>query len=327
MTQSVNGIHHITAYASDAQENIDWYTDILGLRFTKQTLLFSNPAEVFEGPPIYHLYYGNERGEPGSVMTFKPPATEAAYETIPEGEVGRGQATATAYTIPEGAVEYWQERLVEKGVEVYGPKDRFGDTVLQLRDHDGLPVELITGESDLEPWTDGGVPEKYAIRGFHGVTFRPHNAKETGAVLELLGFEEVGQQFTAQRGDWTRYEAPGTQRAKYVDVYNSPNFHAGSWGSGVVHHVAFRVPDLQGMYSLRERIREAGYSVTSIKDRKYFNSMYFRDPSGINIEMASDGPGFTVDEDVDDLGTELKLPDFLEERRAELEKELIDIEI
>lgn len=325
MTASVSGIHHITSYASDAQENLDFYTDLLGLRFTKKTLLFSNPAVVFEGPPLYHLYYGNTAGDPGSVMTFKPPATTDAIDTIPQGEVGRGQATAVAYTIPEGAVRYWEDRLNERGIETYGPRQRFGDEVLQFRDHDGLPVELVTGESDLEPWGDGPVPEEYAIRGFYGTTFRPDNAQRTGEVLELLGFEEIGQDYTAQRGDWTRYRSPGASRAKYVDVYNSPNFHAGSWGSGVVHHVSFRVADRQGMHSLREHLREHGYAVTSIKDRKYFHSMYFRGPNGINIEMTSDGPGFTVDEELDELGSELKLPPFLEERRDELEARLIDL--
>lgn len=325
MAPSVKGIHHITAYASDAQENLDFYTDLLGLRFTKKTLLFSNPAVVFEGPPLYHLYYGNRAGDPGSVMTFKPPATPDAVDTIPQGEVGRGQATAVAYTIPEGSVEYWRDRLRDRGVTVHGPKERFGDEVLQFRDHDGLPVELIPGGSDLDPWREGPVPAEYAIRGFHGTTFRPSNATETGAVLELLGFEEIGQQSTEQRGDWTRYRSPNAERARYVDVYNSPNFHDGRWGSGVVHHVAFRVSNREGMVSLRERLRKEGYAVTSIKDRKYFHSMYFRGPNDINIEMTSDGPGFTVDESLEDLGTELKLPAFLEDRREELEERVFDL--
>lgn len=327
MTEPVSGIHHITAYASDPQENVDFYTDTLGLRLTKQTVLFSNPAEVFEGPPIYHLYYGNELGEPGTAMTFKPPGTEAARDSIPEGEVGRGQASAVAYTIPEGSVEYWQERLSDHGVETYGPKERFGDRILQLRDHDGLPVELATGETDIEPWADGPVPAEHAIRGFYGTTFRPHNAKETGAALELLGFEEIGQQSTPQRGDWTRYAAPNANRAKYVDVYNTPNFHEGSWGYGTLHHVAFRVPNVQAMHTVRERVRESGFSVTSIKDRKFFNSMYFREPSGINVEIASDTPGFLVDEDPEELGSSLQLPDYLEEQRAELEERLIPFDV
>jgi len=326
MTTPLSGIHHITCYASDPQENIDFYTDVLGLRLVKQTVLFSNPVEVFEGEPIYHLYYGNTTGAPGSAITFKPPGTEATRGTIAEGEVGRGQVSATAYTVPEGSLDYWQDRLGEHGVTVYGPKERFGDRLLQLRDHDGLPVELFAGTSDLDPWTDGDVPEEHAIRGFYGATLRPHNALETGRALEALGLEEVGQEFTPQRGDWTRYVVPDAESAKYVDVYNTPNFHEGSWGYGTVHHVAFEVPDLQAMYTIRERLRQSGYSVTSMKDRKFFTSMYFRDPSGINIEIATAEPGFTVDEDVQYLGTELQLPDYLEDQRDEIESRLIDID-
>jgi glyoxalase family protein len=326
MTEPVSGIHHITCYASDPQENIDFYTDLLGLRLVKQTVLFSNPVEVFEGEPIYHLYYGNTTGAPGTAITFKPPGTDATRGTIADGEVGRGQASATAYTVPDGSLGYWQERLENHDVNVYGPKERFGDRLLQFRDHDGLPVELFEGTSDVEPWTEGGVPEEYAIRGFYGATLRPHNALETGKALEAIGLVEVGQQSTPQRGDWTRYVAPGAERAKYIDLYNTPNFHEGSWGYGTVHHVALRVPNEQALSTVRERLRGEGYSVTTTKDRKYFTSMYFRDPSGINIEVATEPPGFTVDESPDNLGRELQLPDYLEDQRAELEERLIDIE-
>ena len=327
MTNPVSGIHHMTCYASDPQANVDFYTDVLGLRLVKQTVLFSNPVEVFEGEPIYHLYYGNTTGEPGSAITFKPPGTEATRGTITEGEVGRGQVSATAYAIPEGSVDYWQSRLADHGVETYGPKERFGDRLLQFRDHDGLPVELFEGESDIDPWTGGDVPAEYAIRGFYGATLRPHNALETGAALETLGLEEVGQQFTPQRGDWTRYVAPGATRAKYIDLYNTPNFHEGSWGYGTVHHVAFEVPNEQALYTVRERLRNEGFAVTAMKDRKFFKSMYFRDPSGINIEVATAEPGFTVDAPPADLGAELKLPDYLEDQREELKARLIDVEV
>ena len=324
---TVSGIHHMTCYASDPQENIDFYTEVLGLRLVKQTVLFSNPAEVFEGEPIYHFYYGNEIGEPGTAVTFKPPGTEATRGAIAEGEVGRGQVSATAYTVPEGSVEYWHDRLTDHGVEVHGPKERFGDRLLQFRDHDGLPVEIFEGETDVEPWTDGPVPAEHAIRGFYGATLRPHNALETGGALEALGLEEVGQEFTPQRGDWTRYVAPGATRAKYIDLYNTPNFHEGSWGYGTVHHVAFRVPDEAALRTVRERLRGDGYAVTAMKDRKYFTSVYFRDPSGINIEVASAEPGFAVDETPDEMGRELKLPAYLEDRREQLESRLIDIDV
>jgi len=327
MTIPVSGIHHMTCYASDPQENIDFYTDLLGLRMVKQTVLFSNPVEVFEGEPIYHLYYGNTTGEPGSAITFKPPGTEATRGTIAEGEVGRGQVSATAYTVPPGSLDYWSERLESQGVEVYGPKERFGDRLLQFRDHDGLPIELFEGKSDLEPWTGGSVPEEHAIRGFYGATLRPHNALETGKALEALGLREVGQESTPQRGDWTRYIAPEADNARYIDLYNTPNFHEGSWGYGTVHHVAFEVPDVQALATLRERLQSEGYAVTSNKDRKFFTSMYFRDPSGINIEVATAEPGFTVDEDPEHMGSELQLPAYLEDQREDLEDRLIDIKV
>jgi len=327
MTNPVSGIHHMTCYASDPQANVDFYTDVLGLRLVKQTVLFSNPVEVFEGEPIYHLYYGNTVGEPGTAITFKPPGTEATRGTIADGEVGRGQVSATAYAIPEGSIGYWRDRLADHGVEVYGPKERFGDRLVQFRDHDGLPVELFEGESDVDPWAGGDVPEEHAIRGFYGATLRPHNALETGRALEALGLEEVGQQFTPQRGDWTRYVAPGASRAKHIDLYNTPNFHEGSWGYGTVHHVAFRVPNEQALYTVRERLRGEGFSVTEMKDRKYFKSMYFRDPSGINIEIATAQPGFTVDGSEETLGEELRLPEYLEDRREDLQGRLIDIDV
>ena len=327
MTVQISGIHHMTCYASDPQENVDFYTDVLGLRLVKQTVLFSNPVEVFEGEPIYHLYYGNTTGAPGTAITFKPPGTEATRETIADGEVGRGQVSATAYTVPLGSLEYWHDRLTDNDIPVHGPKERFGDRLVQFRDHDGLPVELFEGESNLEPWTGGDVPEEHAIRGFYGATLRPHNALETGRALQALGLEEVGQEFTPQRGDWTRYVIPGADHSKHVDLYNTPNFHEGSWGYGTVHHIAFEVPDMQAMYTVREHLRQEGYSVTSTKDRKFFTSMYFRDPSGINIEVATAEPGFTVDEDPENLGEELKLPDYLEDKRDDLDSRLIDIEV
>ena len=213
MSAHVSGIHHVTAYAYDPQDNLDFYTGVLGLRLVKQTVLFNNPSEVFKGPTMYHFYYADEVGTPGTVMTFKP------HHSIQQGQVGRRQATATAFTIPEGAVDYWTDRLGNSDeATLYPTTERFGRTVIPFQDHDGQPLELITGSSDIEPWADGPVPAEHAIRGFHGVTIHPDNVQQTAAVLELLGYEQVGHEPTPQDGDWTRFQLKGTEHGQFIEA-------------------------------------------------------------------------------------------------------------
>ncbi len=322
MSKPVSGIHHVTAYAHDPQENLDFYTGVLGLRLVKQTVLFNNPSEAFKGPTMYHFYYADETGTPGSVITFKP------HHSIQKGQVGRGQATATAFTIPEGAVDYWVERLSEANAAVLYPEtERFGRTVIPFQDHDGQPLELITGTSDIEPWADGPVPAEHALRGFHGVTIHPDNAQLTADVLGLLGYEQVGRQPTPQDGDWTRFRAPGAEHGQFIDLYNEPNMHEGRWGYGTVHHVALRVDDDEHQQAVRDRLLDAGHAPTSMKDRNYFHSIYFREPNGVNVEIATDPPGFLHDEPEDTLGTQLQLPPFLQDRREAVEAQLADINV
>lgn len=322
MNDSVNGIHHVTAYAHDPQENLNFYTGVLGLRLVKQTVLFNNPSEVFKGPTMYHFYFANGVGTPGSVITFKP------HHSIQKGQVGRGQATATAFNIPDGAVDYWVDRLDDADeATLYPVTERFGRTVIQFQDHDGQPLELITGDSDVEPWDGGPVPAEHGIRGFHGVTIHPHNGQLTTEVLELMGYEEIGREPTPQDGDWTRFRVPGPNHAQFIDLYNEPNMHEGAWGYGTVHHVAFRVENDEHQTAIRERLRDAGHDVTSMKDRNYFHSVYFRDPNGVNFEIATDPPGFLHDEPTDQLGQKLMLPPFLQDRRDEVEAQLADISV
>ncbi|MFO8099350.1 MAG: ring-cleaving dioxygenase [Salinibacter sp.] len=322
MNATVSGIHHVTAYAHDPQENIDFYTGVLGLRLVKQTVLFNNPSEVFRGPTMYHFYYANGTGTPGSVITFKP------HHSIQEGQVGRGQATATAFTIPEGAVDYWVERLDDAPeATLYPVTERFGRTVIRFQDHDGQPLELITGESDIEPWAGGPVPAEHALRGFHGVTIHPDNAQLTAEVLELMGYEQVDYEPTPQDGDWTRFRVPGPEHGQFIDLYNEPNMHEGQWGYGTVHHVAFRVAGDDEQMALRDALRDAGHAPTAMKDRNYFHSIYFREPNGVNFEIATDPPGFLHDEPEDALGETLMLPPFLQDRRAEVEAQLADITV
>lgn len=307
MTTETAGLHHVTSIASDPQRNVDFYTEVLGLRLVKRTVNFDDKY-------TYHLYYGDEVGNPGTVLTFFP------FEGARQGRVGRGQTSATAFIIPEGSVDYWVDRLESKDVDVDAPHTRFDETVVPFRDHDGQPLELVTGTSDIEPWTDGPVPADNAIRGFHSVTLDSLTPERTSTVLETVGYES-----TAQDGDRTRYKTAGP-RASVIDVLARPDAPRGQQGVGTVHHVAFRTPDTQTQEEWREPLSDIGLRVTPQKDRQYFKSIYFREPGGILFEIATEGPGFTRDESASDLGTELTLPPWLESDRTMLEERLPEIE-
>lgn len=302
MTTKTPGLHHVTSIASDPQRNVDFYTEVLGLRLVKRTVNFDDKY-------TYHLYYGDTVGNPGTVLTFFP------FEGARQGRVGRGQTSATAFIIPEGSVDYWVDRLESRDVDVDTPHTRFDETIIPFHDHDGQPLELVTGTSDIEPWADGPVPTDNAIRGFHSVTLDSLTPEQTRVVLETLGYES-----TAQDGDRTRYRASGN-RASVIDVLARPDAPRSQQGVGTVHHVAFRTPDTQTQTEWREPLSKIGLRVTPQKDRQYF-----REPGGILFEIATDGPGFTRDESISELGTELKLPPWLESDRAMLEERLSEIE-
>lgn len=303
---NTTGIHHVTSIASDPQQNVDFYTEVLGLRLVKKTVNFDDKY-------TYHLYYGDEVGTPGTILTFFP------FESGRPGSVGRGQTSATAFVIPEGSVEYWIDRLEAHNIVVESPRTRFDETVVPFQDHDGQPLELVTGATDIDPWADGPVPAEYAIRGFHSVTLASLNPKQTGEVLELLGYEP-----TEQDDDRTRYQA-ASDRAAIVDVRDRTDAPRGQQGVGTVHHVAFRAPDEETQLAWREHLTESGLQVTPQKDRQYFKSIYFREPGGVLFEIATDEPGFTRDESKAELGTELKLPPWLENERRTLEERLPEI--
>ena len=308
MSERVPGLHHVTAISSDPQANVDFYTDVLGLRLVKQTVNFDDTS-------TYHLYYGDEVGTPGTVVTFFP------FERGTSGTVGRGQTSATAFTVPEGSVDYWLERLENHSVDHDEPHERFDETVVPVRDHDGQPLELVTGENDLEPWADGPVPADHAIRGFHGVTLDSLDAMATATVLETMGYEE-----RARDGSRTRFVAE-SDRAAVVDVLDRPDGERGRQGLGTVHHVAFRTADDETQAEWRERLSELGLGVTPQKDRQYFRSIYTREPGGILFEIATDGPGFDRDESVEELGTALKLPPWLEDDRTQIEQHLPELTV
>ena len=229
------GLHHVTAIASDPGDNVAFYADVLGLRLVKRTVNFDDVE-------TYHLYYGDETGTPGTAMTFFP------FERGSPGSVGRGQTSATAFVIPEGSVDYWTERLESEGVDAGDPVDRFGETVVPLRDPDGQPLELVVGESDVEPWADGPVPVEHAVRGFHGVTLDSLDPVATEGALSALGYEAVDD-----ADDRTRYRAAG-DRAAVVDVLDQPEGQRGRQGVGTVHHVAFRAPDGETQLAWRDRL-------------------------------------------------------------------------
>jgi glyoxalase family protein len=308
MTDSISGLHHVTAIAGDPEANVTFYTQTLGLRFVKRTVNFDDVS-------TYHLYYGDETGSPGTVLTFFP------FEHARAGVPGAGQATASAFAVPDGSLDYWRDRFDERGVDHEEPTTRFGETVLAFRDHDGQPLELVGVDAAetadaFDPWREGPVPADHAIAGFHGVTLSSLAPAETGSVLELLGYER-----TAEAGDRARYVADG-EFARVVDVLDREGYTRKRQATGTVHHVAFRTEDEQSQQAWRDRLIEAGLNVTPVKDRQYFRSIYFREPGGVLFEIATEGPGFTADEDASALGSSLKLPPWLEDDRERIAADL-----
>jgi len=306
MVAVTSGIHHVTAIAGEPQRNVDFYAGLLGLRVVKKTVNFDDPG-------TYHLYYGDGAGSPGSIMTFFP------WAGAPRGRIGAGQLTVTSFSVPAASLGHWTERLVEGAVRFEKPEERFGETVLRFSDPDGLRLELVAaGEDRREGWADGPLSADDAVRGFHHVTLAVADPQRTAELLtDTLGFRVMGE-----AEGRTRYEAgeggPGTA----VDVAVGTGFPPGTMGVGTVHHVAFRVPDEAAQLELREKVSSLGYNVTPVLERNYFRSIYFREPGGVLIEVATIGPGFLVDEDEAALGRALKLPLWEEPNRAAIEAAL-----
>jgi glyoxalase family protein len=303
------GIHHVTAIAGQPQRNFDFYTGVLGLRFVKKTVNFDDPG-------TYHFYFGDEAGHPGTILTFFP------WEHAAPGRAGRGLAGETAFRVPLGAIGYWTHRLVEKGVAHEALEKRFGEPVLPFTDPDGLKLALIgVAGAEAEPgWSGGGVPAEHAIRGFQGVTLMVADPAPTADVLGVLGFAEAGRE-----GPLARYRADAAMGG-VVDLRTAAGFLEGRMGRGSVHHVAFRAADDAAQAALARQLADRGLHPTQQMDRQYFRSIYFREPGGVLFEIATDAPGFAVDEPLDTLGRSLKLPRFLEPRRGEIEAALPKLE-
>jgi glyoxalase family protein len=305
----IAGIHHVTAIARDPAANVDFYQRVLGLRLVKKTVNFDDPG-------TYHLYYGNTAGEPGTVLTFFP------WPLARRGTPGYGQATVTQFSVPAESLSFWEERLDREGVDRDVPMSRMDERVLCLRDPDGLALELVAHqETDTRsPWSGGTVPDVHAIRGFFGVELLGRSPDETVRLLEHIGFRVI-----AEDGRRTRLRT-GAGPGGGVDLRIDAGAPPGVVAAGSVHHVAWRVSNDEDQAAWSRHLAAFGSQPTPVLDRRYFRSIYFREPGGTLFEMATDPPGFTLDEKQDALGTELKLPPWLEGDRARIEALLPPLE-
>jgi len=307
MSDTLTGLHHITAIAGDPQRTLDFYTQLLGLRLVKLTVNFDDPE-------TYHFYFANGVGSPGTILTFFP------IPAAPRGRLGSGQATALAFSVPIAALDFWRIRLAKAHVPTTDEPDRFGDFVLRFPDPDGLPIELVaTADAALDlAWADGGLPVEYAVRGFHSVTMQIARPERSVALLtDTLGFRTVHSHDRR-----TRYAIGAGGPGTIVDIVATPNEPLGQVAAGSIHHIAWRTPDDESQLRWQSTLARLGYQVTPIVDRQYFHSIYFREPGHVLFEIATDPPGFATDESIETLGTALKLPAQYEPIRAELERAL-----
>jgi len=302
MTPSA-GIHHVTAICRDPKQNRAFYADKLGLRMVKKTVNFDDPT-------TWHLYYGDVTGQPGTALTF------FAWGDVPPGRNGNGMAVETAFIIPERSFGYWTARLIELDVPHEAPEKRFGETVLRLTDPDGMRLALVAvkGADALSGWPDGPVPAEHAVRGVHSVTLMVGAGEPTAHVLTgAFGFRAGPRD-----GNLQRFMASGAKLGSMVDVRTAEGFLTGRQGGGSVHHVAFRAGDDAAQAEMAAAAKAQGLKPTDQIDRRYFRSVYFREPGGILFEIATDAPGFAIDEPQDRLGSDLKLPPWFEPKRAEI---------
>ena len=309
MPASIPGIHHVTCITGDVQKNVDFYVSVLGLRFVKKSI-------NQDLPDTYHLYFGDHVGSPGTAMTF------FGWPTWPKRKVGSGQISTVAFTVPEDSIDFWRSRLKKLGVEATCTS-RFDKEVLVIQDADGIELELVPRATSLHtvPCPDGPVPAEHAIRGFHSVTM---TVAEAGDTFELLT-KTMGFRRGAREGNRTRFETGGGGPDSTLDVVEAPEGPVGEESIGTVHHVAWRAPDGEHQMEWRETLLAAGRNVTPVIDRWYFKSIYYREPGGVLFEIATDGPGFTIDEKAEALGSSLSLPPWFQVRRDRLDQVLTPI--
>ena len=308
MLTPIVGLHHVTAVASNPQQNLDFYTQVLGLRFVKRTVNFDDPG-------TYHFYFGDDAGTPGTILTFFPWADAA------KGKPGVGEVTRTAFSVPLSSLDYWKHRLRERTFLVEDTGKRFDEEVITFSDPDGMRIEIV-GHADagvVNAPRYSPVPVEHAIRGFFGVTLFENRPDETAAILEIMGFHKI-----AEDGNRLRFAAHGSALGNHIDLLIDPEAKYGDFGAGSVHHIAFRVKDDASQLEWREEIRKH-LNVTPVRDRTYFHSIYFREPGGVLFELATDPPGFALEESPESLGEELQIPDWLESKRALIEAHLAPI--
>jgi glyoxalase family protein len=307
MNNTIKGIHHITAIAGNAKKNFDFYTRILGLRLVKKTVNFDDPH-------TYHFYYGDKVGTPGTILTFFP------WEGITTGRRGARQVTEIGYSVPEGSLDFWQKRFEDNNVIYNKPAEKFGEQYLSFLDPDGLKFELTVPKTPdtREPWTTDEISAENATRGFHHITITSNKMDATAKILtDIFGYKLLEQHVNRYR-----FVTDAVENAAIVDIVEIPAEIAGHVAGGSVHHVAFRVENEEVLMQYREKIMNAGLHITEKIDRNYFYSLYFREPGGVLFELATDNPGFSVDEPVDELGSGLKLPAQYEAHRQEIEQSL-----
>jgi glyoxalase family protein len=307
MTTSIAGLHHVTAIASDPQQNLDFYTTVLGLRFVKRTINFDDPG-------TYHFYFGDDTGTPGTILTFFP------WPGARRGSPGAGEISATAFSIPSGALSFWSARLKGKGLK-FTEHLRFNANVLAFQDPDGMSIELVE-YNQPHPGTAprySDVPAEYAIQGFYGVTLLLHRLEHSAALLAVMGMKQI-----AQEGNRTRFASEGEALGRFLDIVIDAKARHASQGAGSVHHIAFRTPDDASQAAWR-KILAPHASVTPVQDRTYFRSIYFREPGGVLYEIATDIPGFLIDEPAETLGEGLRIPEWYEPRRRAIEAAVVPI--
>ncbi|MFA6470187.1 MAG: ring-cleaving dioxygenase [Bacteroidota bacterium] len=312
MESKILGIHHITAMAGDAQRNVDFYIKILGLRFVKKSI-------NQDAPDVYHLYYGDETGSPGTAITFFP------FGRAARGVRGSGEISRVAFAVPSVSQDFWISHLSKNGIHFDGPIEIFNNEVISFQDPDGMTIELVfSDKQELRfPWKKSNVPTEYAIKRFFGVSMCLNKSDASVSVLQGL----LGARPLAQEGNRQRYLIGIGSDEAAVDIIVDPTMPRARQSAGSVHHIAWRVNDFQEHEQWRHVVEESGLQTTEIIDRFYFHSIYFREPGGILYEIATDNPGFTVDESLDTLGTQLKLPPWYELQRSKIEQTLPPIKM
>lgn len=308
MSKKTAGIHHITAIVGHPQENVDFYAGVLGLRLVKQTVNFDDPG-------TYHLYFGNEGGKPGTIITFFP------WANARQGKIGDGQVGVTSYVVPKGAMDFWEQRLAKFGVPAT-KMERFGEQYLEFDDPHGLHLEIVEREEgEKNTWQAGEIKPDVAIKGFGGATLLSVRPDETAQLLEnVMGLEKVGQE-----GDFIRFQS-SADIGNVIDL-KLTTIGRGQMGVGTVHHIAWRAKDDEDQLEWQKYVADSGYGVTAVRDRNYFNAIYFKEHGEILFEIATDPPGFAHDESLETMGEKLMLPEQYETHRDQIERALIPFEV